>query len=248
MSRIGETKSNNFGSEMVIVGYRNNKDIDVYFPQYDWTFYHNTYRCFQQGKIKCPYESRVYHTGYLGEGRHKGSENGKETKVYSVWKGILQRCYDEKSLKKYPTYKDCEVCEEWHNFQNFAKWYEKNYYEIDGERMCVDKDILCKGNKVYSPTTCVFVPNRINGLFVKCNSKRGNYPVGVCKGRSGYETYCSDGVKRRNLGIYNTPYEAFSVYKEFKEKLIKQVADEYKGLIPIELYDAMYQYEIDIDD
>ena len=65
---------------------------------------------------------------------------------------------------------DCSVYEGWHNFQNFAKWYEDNYYEIEEEQMHLDKDILVKGNKVYSPDTCVFVPETINGLFVKSNA------------------------------------------------------------------------------
>ena len=32
VDRIGEKNINNFGSEMVITGYRMNRDIDVYFP------------------------------------------------------------------------------------------------------------------------------------------------------------------------------------------------------------------------
>ena len=37
IDRTGERGVNNFGSEIVIVEYRNVHDIDVYFPQYDWT-------------------------------------------------------------------------------------------------------------------------------------------------------------------------------------------------------------------
>ena len=42
--------------------------------------------------------------------------------------------------------------------------------------------------------------------------------------------------------------EAFKSYKTFKEKYIKQVADEYKDKIPKKLYDAMYRYEVEITD
>ena len=87
---------------------------------------------------------------------------------------MLRRCYDEKLHKKYPTYIDCKVCEEWLNFQNFAKWYYNNYYEIENEKICLDKDILHKGNKIYSPDNCVFVPNNINVLFVKSDKSRGD--------------------------------------------------------------------------
>ena len=54
------------------------------------------------------------------------------------------------------------------------------------------------------------------------------------------------------LGTFKTNQveEAFQCYKQFKEKVIKQVADDYysKGLIPKELYDAMYRYEVEITD
>ena len=34
IDRTGEKGINNFGSVMIIIAYRNNKDIDVYFPEY----------------------------------------------------------------------------------------------------------------------------------------------------------------------------------------------------------------------
>ena len=153
IDRTGETGINNFGSEIIIIGYRKYSEIDVYFPEYDWTFKNATYQSFKNGEIKCPYEKRVYGIGYLAEGKYKPKENGKHTKVYKTWKDMLGRCYDTKIQEKYPTYKDCKVDKNWHNFQNFAKWYYDNYYEVEGERMELDKDILFKHNKIYSPET-----------------------------------------------------------------------------------------------
>ena len=71
---------------------------------------------------------------------------------------ILERGYSKLWKEKHPTYENVYVCEEWHNFQNFAKWYYNNYYSINEERMEIDKDILYKNNKVYSPDTCIIVP------------------------------------------------------------------------------------------
>ena len=249
--RIGEEGYNSFGSKMIIVGYRNIRDIDIYFPEYDFTFKHVQYDNFKKGKIKCLYEPRYYGKGYLGEGKYKVKENGKHTDEFKIWHGMLQRCYDPKYKEKHPTYIDCTVCEEWHNFQNFSEWYEENYYEIEGEVMNLDKDILIKKNKIYSPDTCVFVPQSINSLFVKRDINRGNLPIGVHydKQHKKYKAQCSIGLgKQKNLGRYNTQEEAFKVYKAFKEAHIKKIADDYLEFIPSNLYQAMINYEIEIED
>lgn len=248
--RIGEEKTNNFGSKIVIKEYRGSLDIDVYFPEYNWTKEHVQYDNFIKGKVKCPYERRFYNKGYLGEGIYKTRMNNKYTKYYSAWFHMLQRCYDPKFIEKHPTYEKCEICTEWHNFQVFSEWLDKNYYKIEGERMNLDKDILCKRNKIYSPDTCVFVPQRINSLFIKSDRTRGNFPVGVsyCKANKRYITYCKMNGKQNFLGYYDTPNEAFQVYKQYKEQYIKEVAEEYKNVIPQKLYEAMLRYEVDIDD
>ena len=54
--------------------------------------------------------------------------------------------------------------------------------------------------------------------------------------------------KKKTLGYYNTSEEAFLVYKQFKEKYIRQIANEYKDLIPNKLYEALYRYEVEIND
>nr|DAK80347.1 MAG TPA: hypothetical protein [Caudoviricetes sp.] len=253
--RIGERNYNTFGSEMVIIDYRKYSDIDVYFPEYDYIVKSVQYGHFTNGKIKCPYERRYYYVGYIGEGNYKVSENRKIARVYSTWYEMLQRCYDEKLHEKRPTYKDCEVDEEWLNFQNFAEWYENNYYEIEGERMCLDKDILIKHNKIYSSQTCVFVPNTINTLFTKRDNKRGDSLIGTSSTKNGkYKVCCNlfnletGESKREYLGLYDTQEKAFEIYKYYKEKNIKDIADYYKGQIPQKLYDALYNYKVEITD
>lgn len=254
IDRTGEKNINNFGSEIIIVKYRNKRNIDVYFSEYDWTFKNNTYQNFKKGQIRCPYEKSVYGIGYLGEGDYKSKENGKNTKIYDVWHGMLRRCYDEKLHERQPTYIGCKVCEEWHNFQNFAKWYDENYYEIEEETMCLDKDILVRHNKIYSPETCIFVPQTINSLFVKRQNDRGDSVIGTTPFRGKYKVYCciinpeTRKSKQEYLGLYETQEKAFEVYKYYKEKNIKEVADYYKNLISIKLYNALYEYEIEIDD
>ena len=252
--RTGEENINSFGSKMIVKEYRKAIDIDVYFPEYDWTFEHTAYKNFKNGNIKCPYEPRYYGKGYLGEGKYKIKENSKLKKEYKIWYYMLRRCYDPKLHEKYPTYKGCTVEDYLLNFQHMAEWIEDNYYEVPGERMHLDKDILCKGNKVYSRKTCIFVPQRINELFAKGDKMRGDCPIGVTPRPSGnYQVFCRDGNgKLIPLGTYSTEEEAFKVYKEYKEKIIKKTIDSYKGKIPEPQYStlktAMYNYKVEIDD
>lgn len=183
-------------------------------------------------------------------------KNGVKTKDYEHWYNMAYRTSTPKEWDKYPRYKDCRVCDEWHSFENFKQWFDENYYEVDGESMCLDKDILVKGNKIYSPETCCFVPNTINVLFTKNNAKRGKYPIGVCYDKESnkfmaqlsYQENRHSKKKRKKLGRFATPEQAFDKYKQAKEEYIKIVADRYKDEIPKILYDALYNYKVEIGD
>lgn len=180
-------------------------------------------------------------------------ENHKKLKQYSVWVEMIRRCYSEKEWvnPRNKSYKGCLVCDEWLNYSNYKKWYNDNSYSIENEIMCVDKDILEKGNKIYCPKKCIFVPNNINVLFTNSRAVRGDYPVGVTyrTDRNIYVARSCDGTKKRvHLGNFHNPEDAFYAYKRYKEKLIKQIADTYKSKIPVELYEALYRYEVEITD
>ena len=114
----------------------------------------------RRGGVKDKLLPSVYGAGYLGDGEYKPYADGRNTKAYAVWNSVLQRCYDANCHEQHPTYKECIVCEEWLNFQVFAKWFEENY--IEG---CdLDKDIKVKGNKTYSPEFCKFATPAENAI------------------------------------------------------------------------------------
>ena len=251
-NRVGERFITNEGYIVEIVEYNRNDDLWIEFQDEHKARVHTTYKHCKSKSVKNPFHPSVFEIGFVGIGEYKPSENGKMSGCYTHWFSMMTRCYDSKHHEKHPTYIECTVCKEWHNFQVFALWYEENFYEIGNEVMQLDKDILVKGNKVYSPDTCIFVPQRINKLFTKRDNDRGEFPVGVTfyKGNTSkkYMAYCNVNGKSKYLGLYNTPEKAFEVYKQFKEAYIKEVADEYKDRIPKELYDAMYAWEVEIDD
>ena len=253
-NRLGEENYNNKGTLMKIVDYIDSTKILIEFQdEYKYRKYTN-YANFKKGTPTNPYDRTVYQIGYLGVGPYKTKENGHSFKSYEVWKKMLQRCYDPYYINQYNTYQYCKVCDEWLNYQNFAQWFYDNYYEVGNEKMCLDKDILIKGNCIYSPEACVFVPERINELFTKSNSMRGNYPIGVCKHGNKLQVSCSilESGKKFNkvLGNFdiNEVEEAFLCYKRFKESYIRQIADEYENEIPYNLYLSMYNWIVEITD
>ena len=254
ITHLNEEKHNNFGSLMKITEYRKNKDIDIYFPEYDWTFKNNTYSNFKNGNVICPYEPRLLNIGYMGEGIFKSKDNeGKRTKEYDLWRAMITRCYDTKHVEKYSSYKDCYVCEEWHNFQTAAQWFSLNYpYEFSNEKWCLDKDILVKGNKEYGPETCCFVPEQINLLFIKANKRRGDLPIGVSQA-SRYKTphyysYININGQQVHLGTFSNIEDAFYSYKIAKEEYIKETADRYAYCLSDNIINALYNWEVDIND
>lgn len=112
----------------------------------------------KDGLVKDVLSPTVLGVGFVGIGNHKAYVNGKLTNKYRVWNKMLTRCYSNRHLKRCPTYKGCSVVEEWHSFQKFGDWFDVNY--IKGYQL--DKDIKVNGNKVYGPSTCLFVTKAEN--------------------------------------------------------------------------------------
>lgn len=250
IDRTGERFIDNYGCEYIIIKYNNYNDVIVEFQDEFKTLVHTKYGHCINKNVHNPYSRSIYNVGYIGVGKYKCSINNKITKCYTYWHNIFIRCFDEEFKNKEKTYKNVTMNKECYCLQDFGKWFDNNYYEIEGEQMCLDKDILCKGNKEYSFETMIFVPKRINNLFTKSDATRGEYPIGVSYDiqYNKYRSDCRVDNKNIKIGLYDTPKEAFLAYKEFKEAYIKQVADEYKGRIPDKLYDAMYRWEVEEDD
>jgi hypothetical protein len=242
--RLGEVGKNNNGTEMKIVKYVDSENMDVIFLDgHNYVAKNVSYNNFKRGVVKNPFEKNVYGIGYLGIGDHLVVENGSKTQAYMVWHEMIGRCYKKQKHRSSNTYyKISTVCDEWKCFQVFAEWYYKEMYYIKNERLHLDKDILYANNKIYSPFTCMLVPQRINSLFTNRRNTRG-LPNGVFKTTSG-KYMAKYGVN--SLGCYMSVEEAFDVYARHKEKVIKSFANEYRKKIPEKLYNALIDYKIDI--
>ena len=194
--------------------------------------------------------------GFVGVvGEEATRINNRQIKERELWSSMLTRCYDDKFHSRFQAYVGCSVSENFKFFSYFKEWSNKqigaNALDDKGNPFALDKDILVKGNKMYSETTCIFIPQRINALLTKSNATRGKHPIGVSwkKQSDRYSARCNtDRGVAKHLGYFDTPEEAFCVYKAYKEQLIKDVANNYKDLLDSHAYDALMNYSVDIDD
>ena len=175
--------------------------------------------------------------------------DGKHIMEYDLWKGMLRRCFSEKFKQRRPTYKDVTCSKEWLLIASFIEDVSKmKGYDLEGWQL--DKDILVKGNKLYSKDTCCFVPHEVNSLLVKCDKARGEWPVGVSfdKSRRMFMASLSINGKMKHLGLFPTAEEAFQAYKLAKEDQIKVVAEKWKDQLDERVYQALLKYTVSVDD
>ena len=195
----------------------------------------------------------VFNVGVLGDKyatKYK-LPNGRyrNFKEYETWSGFLERCYSERCQIKHPTYRGCTVSENFKSYTYFYEWCNKQV-GFEHQEWNLDKDILVKGNKVYSEDTCCFVPPEINSLFTKADRIRGKYPIGVCEDKQAgnFKVRISVEGKQKHVGRYYCEKEAFYAYKVAKEQYIKEVANKWKGQIDVRVYEALINWEVNIDD
>lgn len=170
-------------------------------------------------------------------------------KIKNLWIDMLERCYSGR--EHFKAYRDCEVSERWFKASNFYNDLRSmDNYEKLHEGWHLDKDILLKGNRLYSAETCCIVPNEVNCIFNKAKGIRGKYAIGVCYDtrNNKFMTSCQVDGKSVHLGYFSTENEAFLAYKTFKEGVIKTKADLYREVIGDRVYFGMLNYRVDIAD
>ena len=255
--RIGMTNLNSQGYIMKVIDYIDYNNVIIEFQDDYREQVKCTWGAFERGTIKNHYAPFVCGVGKVGT-KYPTTINGQRTKEYASWNSMLTRCCTKTFINGenyYYRYENAEICDEWLLFENFYEWLH-NQPNFDKwillDKGAIDKDILIKGNKVYSPENCCLVPNHVNSLFIKADRARGKYPIGVTyKTRDKvFEVQCRLNGKETYLGRRSTPEQGFLLYKEYKESYIKKVAkEEYdKGNITKQCYEAMMNYEVEITD
>ena len=244
MKYVGDVfKTNNYG-DCIVLNYEGSSKVTVKFKN---TGSIKTVKLchLKDGNVKDNFAITVYGEGYLGEGFDLGNKKLNE-KAFKLWSHMLERCYSEKYKHSRPTYLNCHSSDNFKNLTFFKKWCVRQQgFNEDG--FMLDKDILVKGNKMYSEDTCCFVPQEVNKIFTNIKNTNSGL-VGANKQSSGkYSAAVKHKGKIYYLGSYATEVAAFEVYKETKEKFVREVAREYKDIIDLRVYNALMNYKVQIN-
>lgn len=212
-AHVGSLHKSNSGLEFEIIDYKKSTNVTVRFVTSGFVTT-TQIDSIRKGKVKDKLSPSKAGVGFIGVGEYTAERKGKDSDCYRRWANIIDRCYKETSVN-YKNYggNGVKVCAEWHNFQNFAKWYYENMPK-DGGVYQIDKDILVEGNKVYGPDACMFVTIEEN--TEKANSKRARLisPDGMAVEVYNISKFCREnGLTASCVIAMLNGYEGFNSHK-----------------------------------
>ena len=245
---VGKVCKSKSSGDFKILKYNDSKEVEIQFLK---TGFETSVQLtnIRNGNVKDPYSPSVYGIGVLGV-KYPSRVNGVLTKEYELWQNMLERCYSDHYKKKYPTYEGCEVSAKFKSFEYFYEWCHKQI-GFGNEGWHLDKDLLTKGNRIYSENTCIFIPSEINLVLTKSTALRGKYLIGVYW-HNANKAFVSKVSKNKGeqewLGTFKTELEAFNAYKKAKESFVKEQANKWKSQIDDRAYEALMNYQVEITD
>ena len=212
--RTGERFVNNQGCSFFIVEYNHSKDLWVQFEDKHGAKVHVEYNQCTRGSVKNPYHPTVWNVGYIGRTTDGVTPTtaGENYKKYRLWYEMLRRCYSKEYHEKYPTYKNCSLCERWHSFANFLEdlplieGYELWVNNNDFRAIHLDKDIKGGDRKIYSLETCMFVDQaeNVREMSSRCDTQKRHRIKVVATNINNGEKLVFDSILKasKTLGVH----------------------------------------------
>lgn len=235
---IGKIFKTNQCGDVLVVDYVDYKNVIIKFQ--DGTVVPCRSGDLLNGEVRNPMQPEFRGVGFIGIGQYNF-----KSRAGLKWATMMQRCYDKKYLAKKPTYIGCSVEHSWHNLQNFAEWYEKlKYNEPNWE---LDKDLLIRGNKIYSEETCVMLPREINSAInIHTLSKKSGLPAGVTtiNSKGKFRAQCHVGGKQERSRVSTSIDYCFQWYREKKLEELAKLAEYWKEHLDPRAYEAILKFEV----
>jgi len=237
LMKVGEEYPTLFGDTVRVISYDGNQNVTVKFNQtgYEGTFSASNIR---KGKLKDKLRRSVRGFGYYGIGPYLGARNEV---AYTYWLNMLRRCYDTEGN---PSYSDVSICEEWANYQEFAKWcYTQKGFGNKGWHL--DKDLLNFNNREYNPSSCVFVPPCVN-LFLTGRVKNSSNSCGVYwREKLGKYVAACSGLPNEHLGVFGNESDARSAYVLAKKERARELALIWEAEVDEKVFTSLYNYQVE---
>lgn len=240
---VGKTFSTaNYGN-IEIINYQNSDNVEIKFVDTGYITTVTMQRLIN-GSVKDKLSPSVFNVGIVGY-RYPITINGRLVLEYNLWRSMLARCYNANFHIKNHSYKGCSVSENFKSYEYFYEWCHRQIgFGKTGWHL--DKDLLFKGNKVYSEDTCVFLPSEINGALIHNENSNRSLPTSVVMNTSNnfYSRFSINGFTQY-IGTFDTPEEAFLAYKQAKEQYLQHLAYKYEESLDPRAFNALLYYSVD---
>ena len=134
---IGKVCKSKSSGDFKVLKYNDTANVEIQFLN---TGYETSARLhnIRNGNVKDRYSPSVYGVGVLGT-KYPSKVNGVHTKEYLLWQRMLERCYSDVYKKQKPTYKGCEVSDNFKRYEYFYEWCNKQI-GFGNEGWHLDKD------------------------------------------------------------------------------------------------------------
>ena len=167
------------------------------------------------------------------------TKDEKYTKCHKTWSNMIERCYSKLYQENNKQFQGYTVCDEWLTYSKFRSWYDRNYYEVPG--MAIDINRNWYGSNIYGPDTVLFLPRELRKALNSVNCKNASGYAGVCfdKAKGKYKASISINARRVHIGMYNTAHEAGDAYKVEREIYISKMIRDLKGIIPDNVFQIL---------
>lgn len=161
---VGKTFYDRFGNPFTVIcfDHRDEYSVAYYKIRFSNTGYETTacsshIRGIKNRKPQDRLFPSVHGVGILGY-----AHRNDDVKVFDMWRAMIARCYNPNN-PRFKTYgaKGITVCDRWKRFDYFLEDIKHlpgyDHDKIQSGELSLDKDIIDRSKKIYSPETCCFV-------------------------------------------------------------------------------------------